>query len=109
MWKTKAKPVACMNAKAMVRYLAVWVSFFCPTAPCSRHSSNLGITTPSSWMMISAVMYGMIPSPNTAKRVRAPPEKRLRKPRTPPLPDALSRLCSALKSMPGSGTQQPNR
>ena len=55
-------------------------------------------------------MYGMIPSPNTAKRVSAPPENRLRKPSTPPLAEALSRDCSALKSMPGHGdVRSPSR
>ena len=35
-------------------------------------------------MMIEAVMYGMIPSANTANWVIAPPEKSWRNPRTPP-------------------------
>jgi hypothetical protein len=56
LWNTNASPVACMMARAMVRYRAVWVSFFWPVAPSSRHCSNLGTTTTSSWMMISAVM-----------------------------------------------------
>ena len=36
-------------------------------------------------MMIDAVMYGMIPSANTANWVSAPPENSCRKPSTPPL------------------------
>ena len=43
-----------------------------------------------------AVMYGMIPSPNTANWVSAPPENRLRKPSTPPLDaDAVELLDGA--------------
>ena len=34
-------------------------------------------------MMIDAVMYGMIPSANTANELSAPPEKRLRNPMAP--------------------------
>src|SRR5579884_2298058 len=51
----------------------------------------------------------MIPSPKTAKRVRAPPENRLRKLSTPPLDEALSSDWSCLKSIPGMGTQDPSR
>ena len=36
--------------------------------------------------MIDAVMYGMMPRANTATRLSAPPENRLRKPTTPPAP-----------------------
>ena len=38
--------------------------------------------------MIDAVMYGMIPSANTAALVSAPPENKSRKPTAPPLPFA---------------------
>ena len=44
------------QGQAMVRYRVVWVSFFCPTAPWSRHCSSLGITVASSWMMMLEVM-----------------------------------------------------
>ena len=60
-------------------------------------------------MMIELVMYGMIPSPKTANRVSAPPENRLRKPSTPPLSAASVRRWTASKSMPGTGTWEPNR
>src|SRR5436853_6366041 len=50
----------------------------------------------------------MIPSPKTAKRVRAPPEKRLRNPRIPPALACCSSCCTALKLMPGTGTFAPN-
>ena len=45
-----------MRARATVRYRVVWVSFFWPTAPWSRHCSSLGITVASSWMMMLEVM-----------------------------------------------------
>ena len=45
--------------------------------------------------MIELVMYGMIPSPNTAKRVRAPPEKRLRKLNAPARWLLLTASCTA--------------
>ena len=62
----------------------------------------------SNCMMIELVMYGMIPSENTANRVSAPPEKR-------------SMNCSTLwllfancawsfwKSISGAGRCEPNR
>src|SRR5688572_14064582 len=51
----------------------------------------------------------MIPSPKTANRVRAPPEKRLRKPSTPPFSAASVSRCTCSKSMPGTGTWAPKR
>ncbi len=61
-------------------------------------------------MMIELVMYGMIPSANTAKLVSAPPEKSWSQPSTPPDCDAWSRSCStASTSIPGAGTYDPNR
>ncbi len=86
-----------------------WVSFFWPTAPSSRHCSNLGMTTINSWMMIDAVMYGMMPRPNTANLVRAPPENRLRKLTTPAWDADAASDCTALKSMPGQGMLAPKR
>ena len=53
--------------------------------------------------MIDAVMYGMMPSANTATRARAPPENRSRKPATPALPDSKN-FFSAARSTPGTGT-----
>ena len=54
-------------------------------------------------MMIELVMYGMIPSANTANWVSAPPENSCRKLSTPPF---LASSCSCLtapRSMPGTG------
>ena len=60
-------------------------------------------------MMIDAVMYGMIPSANTANWVIAPPENTCRNDRTPPWSARFCRSASDPRSMPGTGTCAPNR
>src|SRR5450432_226907 len=50
----------------------------------------------------------MIPRPNTAMRVRAPPENRLRKPRTPDDFDAAVSWATLEKLTKGTGTLAPN-
>jgi len=60
-------------------------------------------------MMIDAVMYGMIPSANTANWVSAPPENSCRKPSTPPSSAWVRRVATASRSMPGTGMNAPNR
>ena len=55
----------CRTAKPMVRYRVYWVSFAVPDWPSCFRVSNRGMTTTSSWMMMLAVMYGMMPSANT--------------------------------------------
>jgi hypothetical protein len=60
-------------------------------------------------MMIDEVMYGMIPSANTANWVSAPPEKSCRNPRTPPSSACVRRVATASRSMPGTGMNDPNR
>ena len=90
-------------------YRVTWVNLRWPLGPSSRHCSNLGMTTISSWMMIELVMYGMIPSPKTAILVRAPPENRLRYAMTPPLFAAAARDWTALKSTPGQMMLSPSR
>src|SRR4051794_577433 len=67
------------------------------------------MTTCSSCMMIELVMYGMMPSPKMANRVSAPPEKRFRKPRTPPRSEAAVSSSTAWKSTPGVGMWAPKR
>ena len=71
-------------ARPTVRYRLYWVMTFWPCSPSFCSSSSLGMTTVRSCMMIDAVMYGMMPRANTATRLSAPPENRLRKPTTPP-------------------------
>ena len=53
--------------------LAMFVIFFWPSSPSLRSFSKYGTTAPSSWRMIEAEMYGMIPSANTVARENAPP------------------------------------
>ena len=86
-----------------------WVSFFWPTAPSSRHCSNLGMTTISSWMMIELVMYGMIPSPNTANLVERPAGEQVEEAEHAAVLGRVTSDCTALKSMPGQGMLAPNR
>ena len=59
------------------------VSLLCPDWPSSLSASKRGMTTVSSWMMMLAVMYGMIPSANTDSCSSAPPLKRLARLRNP--------------------------
>ena len=66
------------------------------------------MTTVMSCRMMLAVMYGMIPSANTAKRVSAPPANRFRK-SSSGLPRASIAACRASRSMPGTGTYDPKR
>ena len=61
----------------MVRYRVYCVIFAWPGWPCFFSCSNRGMTTVSNWMMIEAVMYGMMPSAKTLSLSRAPPENRL--------------------------------
>src|ERR1700733_113455 len=49
----------------------------------------------------------MTPRPKTARRTRAPPLKRLRKPSTPDAEAELSRLCKRDQLTPGTGTLAP--
>src|SRR5688500_17786712 len=58
--------------------------------------------------MIDAEMYGMMPRAKIERRLRAPPEKRSRKPNTPP-PIALKNSDRATGSMPGVGMCDPRR
>ena len=59
--------------------------------------------------MIELVMYGMIPSPNTAMRVSAPPENRSMNARNPLCPWALRASWSLPMSTTGTGTCEPKR
>ncbi len=59
----------------------------CPTSPSLESFSSDGTTTVSSWRMIEAVMYGMIPSANTAIRESPPPLNVFSRLRIPPPPN----------------------
>src|SRR5438270_139080 len=67
------------------------------------------MTTASSCMMIELVMYGMIPRAKTAIWVRAPPENRFRKLRTPPWLACFWSCWTAGKLIPGTVTFAPSR
>ena len=53
------------RASPMVRYRVYWVIFAWPDWPSFFSVSSRGMTTVSSWRMMLAVMYGMMPSANT--------------------------------------------
>ena len=98
-----------ISANPTVRYRVHWVIFFWPLWPSSRHCSSFGITTPSSCMMIDAVMYGMIPRKKTDTLVIAPPENRSRNPTTPALFEVSWRRWIWSKSTYGTGMCVPIR
>ena len=52
------------------------VIFAWPGWPCFFSCSNRGMTTVSSWTMIEAVMYGMMPNAKMLSLRSAPPENR---------------------------------
>ena len=91
-----------------VPYRVYWVIFFRPASPSLASRSRVGITTVSSWRMIDAEMYGMMPSANTERRRRLPPENRSTIPSK--VPCTWSKNCArACPSMPGVGTWAPIR
>src|SRR5215212_1102902 len=75
-----------------------------PTSPSFEFFSSDGTTTVSSCRMIEAVMYGMIPSANSAIRDRPPPLNVFSRLRIPPPPesvvDDLARAAGGLDGLP---------
>ena len=69
-------PVDCRMASPIVRYRVYWVILAWPAWPSCRRVSSRGITTASSWRMMLAVMYGMMPRANTDSLSSAPPLNR---------------------------------
>ena len=69
------------------------VIFDCPAWPSFLRASNRGMTTVSSWMMMLAVMYGMIPSAKIDSCSSAPPLNRFTRPSRPLLLSAPSMHC----------------
>jgi hypothetical protein len=70
------------------------------------------MTTTSSWMMMLAVMYGMMPSANTASCRSAPPLNRLTseyKSRDAPLLTWSMQLLMLAVDTFGVGTLEPSR
>ena len=81
----------------------------CPTSPSLESFSSEGTTTVSSWMMIDAVMYGMIPSAKTAIRDRPPPLNVFSRFRMPPPPNCSWMSRTAWTFTPGTGMCAPRR
>ncbi len=69
--------MACSTDNAIVRY-RYWVILAWPD--CPSWGLKRGITTVSNWMMMLAVMYGMMPSAKTLSCSNAPPLNRLMRP-----------------------------
>ena len=86
-----------------MKYRVYWVIFCWPASPSFWRRSRDGMTTVISCRMMLAVMYGMIPSAKTAKRVSAPPANRLRK-SSSRLPRWSIAAWRVSRSTPGVGT-----
>ena len=71
-------------------------------------AASCGDSEVASCTTIDAVMYGMTPSAGRLIRLSDPPEKVLKKSRTPPLVFWLSSP-NAVGSTPGSGTNDSRR
>ena len=79
----------------------------CPSSPSFCSACRVGKTGVITCRMIEAVMYGMIPSANTPRRDRPPPENTDSRPKMPPW--FCSAFASAVESTPGAGTNEPSR
>ena len=108
-WKRNTSPVDWRSARITVMYRVAWVIFLMPISPCFCHVSSFGITTVRSCMMIELVMYGMIPSENTANCVSAPPENRSMNCTTPWFPRLLRSSARRFRSTSGTGMCEPSR
>src|SRR6185312_964802 len=103
-------PVDCRMARPMVRYRVYWVILAWPDWPSWRSVSRRGITTASSWRMMLAVMYGMMPSAKTDSFSSAPPLNRLTSwSRLALLAEVLRQAWTALSDTPGVGSEDPSR
>src|ERR1700761_3798798 len=107
-------PVDWSRARPTVRYRVYWVILDCPDWPSFFSVSSRGITTVSSWRMMLAVMYGMMPSANTDSRSSAWPLSRFTMASTPAeeLPAAVAAFeqkATFFSSMPGVGSEAPRR
>ena len=74
--RKNAMPIAWMIERATVPYRVYCVIFFRPSSPSFASFSKYGITACRSWMMIDALMYGMMPSAKIVTRLKLPPAKR---------------------------------
>ena len=71
-----AMPMPWMIESTTVPYRVYCVIFFRPSSPSLASFSKYGMTACSSWMMIDALMYGMMPSAKIVTRLKFPPAKR---------------------------------
>ncbi len=103
---------ACSTASPSVRYRVYCVIFACPDWPSFFSCSRRGMTTVSSWRMMLAVMYGMMPRAKTDNCSSAPPEKRFRSVNTPLWSEPLRRSRHSrtfVYDTPGLGSVAPSR
>src|SRR5450756_820895 len=102
--------VDCRIASAIVRYRVYWVSVAVPAWPSWCSASNFGMTTRSSWTMMLAVMYGMMPSAKTDKLRSAPQLNRFARPSRSfaPLVSAMHWRTFGYET-PGVGMNDPRR
>ena len=80
-----------------------WLSFLRPLSPSFFSVSSDGMAADISWMMMEALIYGMMVSAKTVMRLRLPPLNMSNMPSTPPPCSDMAWLIT-LASMPGTGT-----
>ena len=80
-----------------------WFSFLRPLSPSFLRVSRVGIAADISWMMMDALIYGMMVSAKTVMRLRLPPLNMSNMPSTPP-PCSVMAWLITWASMPGTGT-----
>ncbi len=80
-----------------------WLSFLRPCSPSFFSASSVGIAADISWMMMLALMYGMMLSASTVIRLSAPPLNMSNMPRMPPPLRELNISPSTVASTPGTG------
>ena len=79
-----------------------WLSFLRPASPSFFSASSVGTAAVINWMMMLALMYGMMLSANTVMRLSAPPVNMSNMPRMPP-PCCCSISVITEASTPGTG------
>ena len=80
-----------------------WFSFLRPLSPSFFRVSSAGIAADINWMMMDALIYGMIVSAKTVIRLRLPPLNMSNMPSTPAPCSAIA-VPITPASMPGTGT-----
>ena len=83
--KIAAMPIDCSAPRITVMYRVHCVIFRRPSSPSFWMRASGSYTTVSSWKMIEAVIYGMMPSAKIVIRRRFPPPNRSINPSADPL------------------------